>query len=369
MFVRWFYCLLFFSLIPSAFAEPSVRILIDELSGPVSISMLSAHNAYLDGAFWYSQNVADTRSLQASSESLYFDGQAIGRRLRFEPVEQHFSWNNQRYRGSIEFLFHEGKAQVINIVDIEDYLKGVIAVEMKADWPMDALKAQAVASRTYVLAHLNSGANYDICATPGCQHYGGMDVEHPRGNEAVRLTQGVVVMYNGDFAETYYHADSGGIIASSEEVWGNAFPYLVAHNDTSYTTGHRNWVVSLDANLIAQSLNNIGQTVGQVSAAKVLRQSASGRALELQIIGSAGSTVLKGRTLRAFTRAWGLKSTKFVMTANLSAQGNGYGHGVGMSQYGANELAKSGYEFTQILGFYYPGTSLQRLGYAVASVD
>lgn len=356
----------FFSL---AFAEPQIRVLIDELRGAGTLQMSGGYHAYLASGFWYSQPVSDSRTVQALADTIYFDGQALGQSLRLEPMEPYFYWQGLYYRGSLAFVAEADRLLVLNILDIEDYLKGVVAVEMKADWELEALKAQAVAARTYVLAHLDPTALYDICATEGCQRYDGYSAEHPRSNQAVEETSGVVVMYQGNFAKTFYHADSGGLIASSQEVWGAELAYLPAHEDFAHASPHRSWSVSLDAAQMTASLNAIGRGVGTVSALRVSSISTTGRVTEVSVQGTAGSTKLSGKSLRELLRAWGLRSTKFAMTGSLSAQGSGYGHGVGMSQYGANALAKTGYEFTQILGFYYPYTELHRLTYALASVE
>lgn len=106
-----------------------------------------------------------------------------------------------------------------------------------------------------------------------------------------------------------------------------------------------------------------------MQALRVVSYSDSGRVSALEVAGSAGSVTLSGTSLTKMMREWGMKSTRFVMTGNLSARGSGWGHGVGMSQYGAKTLAEQGYAYSQILGFYYPGTELQILTYALAQLQ
>jgi stage II sporulation protein D len=352
-----------------AWAEPQIRVLLDSHTGAATVQMTGPHNTYLNGNFWYAGAGPDSRQVQAVAGSIYFDGSQVGHDLRLEPSDGLFYWNGFYYHGSILFIADLDQLLVINLVDIEDYIKGVVPLEMKADWEGEALKAQAVAARTYVLAHLDPAAPYDLCATEGCQRYEGYSAENPKSNQAVDDTKGVVVMYQGAYAETYYHADSGGLIASSQEVWGGDLPYLPAHEDVSHSSPHTSWNVSLDASQMTASMNAIGKSVGTVTAMRVNKLSATGRVTEVAIEGTGGSSKLNGTTLRQFLKDWGVKSTKFTMLANLKMQGSGYGHGVGMSQYGANAMAKSGYEFTQILGFYYPYTEIHRLGYAVAGTQ
>src|SRR5690606_8349135 len=126
------------------------------------------------------------------------------------------------------------------------YLRGVVPSEMQANWPLEALKAQAIAARSYTLTSLQPDSDYDICATVECQVYRGIAVEHERSDRAVLETAGLVLMHDGAFARTYYHSDSGGVVASSAEVWGESLPYLVAVADISQNTPHRRWEARLD---------------------------------------------------------------------------------------------------------------------------
>ena len=237
---------------------------------------------------------------------------------------------------------------------------------MQASWSLEALKAQAVAARTYTVVNLKPQEDYDLCATEDCQKYTGITKEHPSSDQAIWETVGQVVTYNGQFARTYYHSDSGGIIASSGEVWGNDLPYLVAHRDTEISSPHQSWDREVDPIKVAAVLAAYGKNVGSVQALRILSYSDSGRVDQLEVSGSGGSVTLSGTTLTKMMREWGMKSTRFVMTGNLSARGSGWGHGVGMSQYGAKTLAEQGYAYSQILGFYYPGTGLSVLTYALA---
>jgi stage II sporulation protein D len=266
--------------------------------------------------------------------------------------------NGNRYRGAIALAAQGDLVQVINVVEMESYLRGVVPSEMSASWPMEALKAQAVAARSYTLSSLDPSASYDLCATVDCQVDRGVEVEHPRTDAAVAATAGVVVTYGGATARTYYHADSGGMIASSQEVWGSALPYLVARADAPTSTPHRAWVYRLDAAVVGASLDAAGLGVGTVQGVRVIRLSESGRVVELEVSGTAGTRVVRGSQLTNMARGWGLKSTRFSVQGGLTVRGDGWGHGVGMSQYGARALAQAGYDFGRILAYFYPTTSL-----------
>ena len=346
-------------------AAPPIRVLLDEIADSLTVTMTGAHRGYIDGVERFSTPYGLSWPLQVAGGYVYIEGKPVGNSFTLEPSDGALvSWAGQNYRGALRFVAEDRTLRIINVVDLETYLRGVVPAEMQASWNLEALKAQAVAARTYTLASLDPEANYDVCATILCQKYDGVTIEHPRSDQAIWETMGVVLTYGGDFAKTYYHADSGGVLASSSEVWGNASPYLIAQQDVDMASPHRGWERALDADFIAASLQGRGIGVGDVSSVRVVGYSDSGRVESLEVIGSAGSRLLSGPKLTKMLREWGLKSTRFRMAGALSVQGDGWGHGVGMSQYGARSLARSGYDYSQILGFYYPSTELQQLPYA-----
>lgn len=334
-----------------------VRVLLDTTAS-LTVGATGAHSGSVDGVPRFSTAAALDWPVVALDGQLYVDGVGVGSRLLLEADGSFMRVNGNRYRGAIRLVAQDDLIQVVNILDMESYLRGVVPSEMSASWPMEALKAQAVAARSYTLVSLDPTAAYDLCATVDCQVYRGVEVEHPRTDTAVAATAGVVVTYGGAAARTYYHADSGGMIASSLEVWGSALPYLVARADAVTTTPHRSWVVTLNAAQVTASMDAAGLPVGAVQGVRVVRLSESGRVLELEVSGSAGSRIVRGTQLTNMARSWGLKSTRFAVQRGLTVRGDGWGHGVGMSQYGARALALAGQDFGRILAYFYPTTSL-----------
>lgn len=337
----------------------TVRVLL-ATAPQVEVHALGAHRGVLDAAQRFSTATALQWPVSASGGRLWVDGRAVGTRLLLESDDAQLQFAGSRYRGAILLSALGDDVEVINVVDVESYLRGVVPAEMAASWPMEALKAQAVAARSYTLTSLDPQGRYDLCATVECQVYRGASAEHPRADAAVAATAGVVVTYQGVTAHTYYHADSGGMVASSQEVWGGALPYLVAVADAPASTPHRAWTVRLDGGAVGASLAAAGLGVGTVLALRVVRMSESGRVSELEVSGAAGSRRLSGVQLTSLARSWGLKSTRFVVQGGLTVRGDGWGHGVGMSQYGARALALAGYDYGRILSFYYPTTNLTR---------
>ena len=343
-----------------ALAQPLVRVLLDERAVAASIRIDGPHRGVSDGRP-FATPFALTWSVSAVDGRLFVDAHSVGRQLDLAPDAGEITWDGARYRGSVRFVARGDRVLVVNVVDIETYLRGVVPAEMQASWPLEALRAQAVAARTYTMANLDPGAPFDVCATSDCQVYRGIGIEHPRTDQAVVDTAGQVLTFGGAYARTYYHADSGGVIASSAEVWGMSIPYLSAFRDVTSNGPHARWDVRLEAATVAATMAAAGHHVGAVQRVRVLAYSESGRVSSLEVVGSAGRVTLHGLSARLQARAWGLKSTRFEMNGDLGVRGWGWGHGVGMSQYGARALALSGYGYGQILGFYYPDTHLQRI--------
>ena len=344
----------------SAALGQTIRVLLAEVpSGEVRFE--TAHRGFVDGAPRFDTAYGLLWPFSAADGILRVDGRTVGASLAIESEGEGFAYDGRRYRGSVTLTARGDAVRVVNLLPLDDYLRGVVPAEMHAGWPLDALKAQAIAARTYTLSSLDPDRDWDICATEACQVYEGRDAEHARADQAIADTAALVLTHGGRFARTYYHADSGGIIASSAEVWGSRVPYLVAIQDVATATPFRSWRHTIDGEAVRTTLGVRGLDVGTVTRVRVTGTSESGRAARLEIQGTRGSAELAGTILTDAVRGWGLRSTRFRMVGDLVAEGDGWGHGVGMSQYGARALAASGYAYWQILAFYYPGTLLQRL--------
>ncbi|QRN79985.1 MAG: SpoIID/LytB domain-containing protein [Nocardiopsis sp. BM-2018] len=343
-----------------ASAQPLVRVLLDERVGVAQVRFDGAHRGAIDGRP-FATPFALAWTVSAQDGRLFVDARAVGRQLDLSSDAGSVTWDGRSYRGSLRLLARGDALLVINVVELEAYLRGVVPAEMQASWPLEALRAQAVAARTYTMVNLDGNAPFDVCATSDCQVYRGMGIEHPRTDQAIADTAGQVLTFGGAFARTYYHADSGGVIASAAEVWGMSLPYLSAFRDVASDGPHARWDARLDPTTVAAHLAAAGHHVGAVQRVRIVAYSESGRVSGMEVVGSAGRVTVHGLAARLQARAWGLKSTRFEMTGDLSVRGWGWGHGVGMSQYGARALALSGYAYGQILAFYYPDTHLQRL--------
>ncbi len=267
------------------------------------------------------------------------------------------------YRGGLLLRAVGAKVKAINVVDLEDYLRGVVPAEMPVNWPAEALKAQAVIARTYAVSRLSPGADYDLCAGEQCQVYAGLGREAPGSDQAVAQTSGQVISYAGKAARAVFSSDSGGFTASAGEVWGSDVPYLVAQPDPASRGPKSNWTLSVPLARAAEVAARYAVRVGALGSVSVTRASASGRPLELSFVGTAGTARLEGAEAGGYLRSLGAYSTRVALSGAdpLLISGAGAGHGVGLSQWGASSLAGESWNFAQILGFYYPGVGLSAL--------
>ena len=268
------------------------------------------------------------------------------------------------YRGVVELRrTAAGRLTVINELDLEEYLYGVLKNEVDPQWPAEALKAQAVASRTWALYSLNRFASegYDVRATTESQVYNGVTAEDPRTTAAVDETRGEIMTYQGRPIFAAYHSDSGGFTESSELVWGGTYPYLKGVPDP-YSGGapRHEWTVRMDLATFENRVRRSGHMITNVTGIEVAEATPSGRASLLRVSGSHGVLLLKGAELRAVLGA-DLRSTLFTVRLvpddppQVEFQGRGSGHGVGLSQWGAHGMAEMGRRYQEILSYYYSG--------------
>ncbi len=309
--------------------------------------------------------------------------QASSRLLRITPgdTETTLSYGNVAFRGAFEVVENpRGRLNVVNVLDFEDYLKGVVPNEMppsKFD-AIEALKAQAVAARTYALQ--NSGRflreGYDLCATVECQTYRGMDSERPLSSQAVEATRGIVIKYGGHWIDALYTSTCGGHTEDAKNIFRSLDePYLrgvicppesareVDPRLVAVSGYHMHWKAHMTrAELQSTIQKNL--PLDQLTDIEPVRKGVSGRVVELRIIGRKRDFVLRGLEVKSVL---GLKDTLFTVTrirdrnGEIEAfefTGRGWGHGVGLCQTGAYGLAREGEDFISILKTYYSGVDV-----------
>jgi stage II sporulation protein D len=273
--------------------------------------------------------------------------------------------NGYPYRGKAKIQKNpKGGLDVINILNVETYLYGVVPKEMSPQWFPEALKAQAIAARTYALYQVDKSRDreFDVLSTTASQVYGGAAVEMEKTSSAVDETRGMVIRHNGQLALTYFHSNSGGMTEDSERVWTAEIPYLKAvRDDFSVKAPAYSWKLSVSLADIRKALNGKGVNIGPIEKIVATDISPSGRVMKLRISHGGGDTILGGNDFRLKVDPALIKSTLFTINQNaqdVRFEGRGYGHGVGMSQWGAYIMAREGRSYREILQYYYQGVDV-----------
>ncbi len=292
-----------------------------------------------------------------------------------------------RYRGHFEVHMNGKNLILINELNIEEYLRGVLPHEMgKRKQPhFEALKAQAISARTYTYKHLNSRKSYhfDVFADVRDQMYKGATGEYALSDKAVKSTEGVVIQYKGTLIDSYYHSTCGGKTASIHKVWPNSkpIPYLVSMNDmdetgkpwcnqSTYVTWSRSWKKRDLVKMCSKNLKRLKPTMHKFSSIdrlEIMGWTPSGRITELRLETNSGR-----HTTTSDKSRWVLRqpnSDKLLMSScfklykkgsTYTAKGKGYGHGIGFCQMGAMSRSSAGQSFRQIILAYYKNTELIR---------
>jgi stage II sporulation protein D len=263
-------------------------------------------------------------------------------------------------------LVRRGKSRLlVNHVDLEEYVKGVVPAEVNSTWHPEMLKVQAVATRTYALYQrmLNSTRDYDVVAGIQDQVYRGRQGIDARVTAAVESTRGMVVTYQGAPIYAAFSSTAAGVTEDAMTVWSKALPYLKGVEcPFDIESPYYQWSASVKVETLEKNLRQQGFPVGRISDVAPQQFSRAGRVATLKVVHSNGELVIRGEDLRKAVGYTIVPSTQFTVLSigqDLVLSGYGAGHAVGLCQWGAKELAELGYSFSSILNYYYPGTELR----------
>lgn len=268
------------------------------------------------------------------------------------------------FRGAAEVYASANRATGLNLVDLEAYLYGVVGAEMIASWPEEALKAQAIAARTFALYNWTRRQNeaFDLGDTVMWQVYKGAEDETDSVRRAVDATAAQVLTFKGSLINAMYHNNAGGRTEDFRAASGSEeAPYLSSVEDYDQNSPYWKWQQVIPVATLRRSLGLIA--IGDLLQVKIAERSLSGRALSGLFVGKSGSQLVKGTDVRF---KLGLRSNFFEINPSgaplnaLTFDGHGFGHGIGMSQWGARALAALGWNCSRILKHYYQGVEVQK---------
>ncbi|HSV30471.1 MAG TPA: SpoIID/LytB domain-containing protein [Atribacteraceae bacterium] len=418
---------------------PKVRILLSESGQPVTVSSTGGLVVGRPGgAFPVTGNTALT-ILPSGNQLLWKEKNITATGFIIKPAGRDYLFVGQRaYRGHLVLLPGPGIIRTINVLELDDYISGTMKLETNPTWPEDALKAQIIASRTFALRNLerNSDNEYDFCATPLSQAYGGINAEDPRTNRLIDETRNLILTYQDEPANAVFHSQSGGVTEDARHVWGTSVPYLISvPSPWESDAPHSSWKIRISADSLSTTLEHAGLTQGKIQTIQPVYSENGGRVKELVILTDYDTYRISSQRFRQAVGFEVLPSTFFKLEMlslsetvqrevfrerPLSSEeafdlasylerdltlddiidiierrqrererkrsdtwrdiplertlewvdiqrpkefvlvGRGFGHGVGLSQWGSRGMALEGYNYKDILLHYFPGTEIRR---------
>lgn len=282
--------------------------------------------------------------------------------------------NGKKYRGELEVIVNPQKPSTLHIVNevmLEDYLKSVVPSESPASWPLESLKAQAVAARTYATGNWKRRENlgFDLMPTVADQMYTGIEAERDSSNQAVKETTGEILVFQGKPINALFFSCSGGYTDSASEVWNtNEYPYIQPVKDFDQNAPKYKWEKSFSNQDLQAGVKKLGEDVGEIKSIKGIEFTPQKRVKKVEVIGTKGRVVLDSNKFRFAvglnSTLWEAEPEKNLLRSNpknFVFKGGGWGHGLGMSQWGANQMSKEGKEYKEILMHYYTGVNLSNI--------
>ncbi|HXK23582.1 MAG TPA: SpoIID/LytB domain-containing protein [Myxococcota bacterium] len=337
-----------------AAADDALRV---RVAAGVQAVSISGRSLRIDGRSWRSESLR----ISAAGGRLRIDGKPADRTLVVDargPVVL----DGRELPGALRLSAQgERSLDAVSLVPLEPYVASAVASETPPGWPAEALKAQAVVARSYALHERTRHAEeaFDLESSVISQRFGAEPVP-AAALAAARATEGQYLAFSGAPILAAFHSSSGGSTASAAEVWGESIPYLRSVSSPDDAAPDYFWSYDIALSDLAAALREAGYAPSSLDAVRVTERSESGRVERIQL----GSVLLSGRDLREVLGGRALRSAMFevrVEDGQARFLGSGSGHGVGLCQWGASELARRGASYRAILAHYYPGTDLRRL--------
>ena len=352
--------------------EPIIRVLISK-NNNLRIRSDRSIPLTIEGKFFSSKKIKGlTLKNEKNRKILYFDKNKqkkydlkSNQKLQVRSSDGRGIWVGQkRFSGKLNLFVLDSEILVVNVLGIEKYLSSVVGSEMPAKWPIEALKAQAIASRTYALKQKGNNL-FDIDSTQKNQVYNGLESRTYKTIRAVKSTRSLVLTYKNKLINALFHSSSGGMTENSQDVWKNKYPYLSSVKDFDKNNPKFRWQKKISSN----ELIDLFPKIGGLKNIEILDITSTGRVKNVKLIGVYGSDQISGVVLR---KRLGLKSNfvrfkffeeelnnKLPSKKGLIVFGQGSGHGVGMSQWGAKYLASRGQKAERILKHFYRGVQIK----------
>ncbi|MDZ7815685.1 MAG: SpoIID/LytB domain-containing protein [Planctomycetota bacterium] len=349
--------------------EPVIRVRVAVSAEPV-IAKGSVYSVFdADGKLIAKNRAESEQTVKLSGKTLIVSGKTFGLRdASFADVHTNTSIfvNGAEIPFPVRIAKVNDTTVVLALVPFERYIAGVVSSEMPVSWPSEALKAQAVAARTYALCHMNLSARkpYDVTSTTAHQKF---NASKPADSaiEAAKATRGEVLMYRSRLLMTFYHSTSGGSTANASSVFDcSDITPLTRVEMRSEQSPHTNWTHRMSWGAFnAKVLEPSGKGMSEPPEKVLVKRKGDGT-VELVTFKGVNDVSMTGRDIRTAVGGMKVKSPNFDIRLSgniVNIVGRGFGHRVGMSQYGAKQFAEQGLDYRYILSYFYPGTRCVRL--------
>ena len=346
------------------FAAEQVRVLISESSSPLSVKTSGAiFIKDLENSKKYSVKKEGTFKISTTAKQVQAGSvrSKKGLEISLKNAKDTFTINGNTYNGKL--LIKPGaKTQIVEVLPLEEYLQGVLPYEMSYSWPLEALKAQAVAARTYTLKSIENTKNnlFDLYSDVRSQMYKGSAKVYDSVKQAVGATKGQVLKYDKKLFYTYYHANCGGHTDSPPWLASAIKPLQGAKCGYCAHGAGATWKHTLSKETVNNFLKK-NKIAGTVKSVKIASKYPSGRAKDLKITTTKTTKNIPCNTFRVGVGSTKFKSCFITNINGLTFSGKGYGHGGGLCQEGAKGMAEAGKNYKDILKQYYPGAKLENI--------
>ncbi|MBI5494747.1 MAG: SpoIID/LytB domain-containing protein [Deltaproteobacteria bacterium] len=351
-------------------AEEEIRMAVARVNGLVSVSGtdLAAEDIVTGDVLAQGKRVI---TVGADDAGLTVMGKPTRARRVIIGGKEGVAYGGRLFRGRLEALFQKvrGRSQVLLVhpLPLETYLVGIVSGELPPSWPLEAMKAQAVAARTYAVYQKFHAPDRPYHMESGVldQVYGGVQRENATARAAVAATTGQVLTWRRRPIRAYFHACCGDTTESAEDGWGTTEPYLkVVACGFCKDCGRYTWTLKLTPTELGDALREARLDVGAVQDVTVPRRTRTGRAAMVAVAGSARTRTMHAEDLRRILGYDRLRSRMFTVKregGNLVFDGKGSGHAVGLCQWGARGMGQQGMDYRTILGRYYSGARIMRM--------
>lgn len=351
--------------------EPNIRVAVLVQNAPITVKPAAGGMLLIEDEDGRRKSNVAVATFMSTPKGLRMNGRSYeASTVKIKSRTPSYKINDRTFSGELHITAYKGQLVVVNDVPMETYITGLINSEISSSWPRESIKAQAVAARTYAVNQIDRTrrarphALYDIRSTMMDQVYAGAHREDYRSRKMVKDTRGEILRRSGSIFPAFYHSCCGGRTEWAKNVWSNADSAHPIEDRFCQRSPKRNWNLTIPLSTFRNKLADNDIKIGRILSLSTIPFFDSPRIDTLIMETDTGIKHVKATTLRRIFGYGKLKSTWLEVKLDknhVTFTGKGYGHGVGMCQWGAKGMAEEGYDYKEILKFYYPDAEMAQI--------